>query len=415
MNHIHWQRLIRSTLVRSTLIRSASIGSLIVATATLALTGAAGQPATGPVQVEIADDKPVYIEAALPVDPTPRIRCVPSANFNVRINTMQGRSLHLSHFPLLNIDGRVTQAAAAGGRFEKINQPLPTTASGRKRQGHMTVLLCNDLRITGTMELAPSTSAGPGRKRQLDTVLIKYLVENIGKQSHKFGMRAYIDMYIVTNDGALFAAPTIPGKVLDGIELKDKTLPDWVKCLERPELKNPGNFAHLTLNLGSTLEKASRVVLSRHGAGGFNGWDMPAVRAMGDSALSIYFDPKEIKPGGRREFGYAYGIGVAVAPEAEGRVELTLDGSFEPGKEFTVTALVHDPVIGQALVLELPEELALLEGREIRPVPQPTIEPRQSFVEWKCTVRKLGRFPLRIRSSTGVTQTKVVTLSRGDG
>ena len=33
----------------------------------------------------------------------------------------------------------------------------------------------------------------------------------------------------------------------------------------------------------------------------FGGWDMPAVSAMGDSALGVFWEPKEIKPGDKRE------------------------------------------------------------------------------------------------------------------
>jgi hypothetical protein len=217
-------------------------------------------------------------------------------------------------------------------------------------------------------------------------------------------------MYIVNNDGALFAAPTMPGKVLDGVELKDKTLPDYVQCLQQPNLKAPGQMAHLTLNLGSGIEKADRVVLSRHGAGNLSGWDMPAVRAGGDSGLAVYFEPRELKPGGRREFGYAYGPGLAVPPENEGRVEVKLDGFFEPGKEFTVTARVHDPVPAQRLILELPEGIELVEGREIQPVPEALTSTPLSIVQWRCSVRALGRHRLRLRSSTGVTQTKILTV-----
>ena len=51
--------------------------------------------------------------------------------------------------------------------------------------------------------------------------------------------------------------------------------------LQNPDLKNPGFVSHLTLNLGNSLEKPERVVLTRHGAG-FGGWDMPAMASMGD-------------------------------------------------------------------------------------------------------------------------------------
>ncbi len=363
------------------------------------------------VKVTIQDEKPVVVEAALPVDPTPRVRYT-ALGLGAQIRTEQNQQLHLSHFPLLNIDGRVMQPGQMGGKFEKNNAFLPKTAGGRVRQGFQSVFVIDELRITMTAELAATKPAGAGQKREMGTVVLRYLVENIGKTPHKFGLKGYIDTYIINNDGALYAAPTMPGKILDGVELKDKTLPDYVQCLERPDLKNPGYVAHLTLNLGGSIEKASRVVLSSHGAGGFGMWDMPVVQAMGDSALAVFFDPKEIKPGGKREFGYAYGKGVAIPLESEGNVEVRLSGSFEPGKQFTVTALVHDPIAGQTLTLELPKGMALVGGREIQPVPLPLIDPPQSFVTWRCRVLELGQFPVRLRSSTGVTQTKLIKVEK---
>jgi hypothetical protein len=377
----------------------------------LAAVAHAGDSPSSKVKVTIQDEKPVVVEAALPIDPTPRVR-YSASGLSAQIRTEQNQNLHLSHFPMLNIDGRAMQPGQMGGRFEKNNAFLPNTPGGRKRQGFQTVFVIDDLRITLTAELAPTKAAGPGQKRELGTVVQRYLVENIGKTPHKFGLKAYFDTYIVTNDGALFAAPTMPGKILDGVELKDKTLPDYVQCLQQPDLKNPGYVAHLTVNLGGGIEKASRVVLSSHGAGGFGMWDMPVVQAMGDSAMAVFFDPKEIKPGGKREFGYAYGKGIAIPLESEGNVEVRLSGSFEPGKQFSVTALVHDPVLGQSLTLELPKGMTLIGGREIQPVPQPTTDPPQSFVTWQCRVLELGQFPVRLRSSTGVTQTKLVKIEK---
>lgn len=391
-------------------------GVAFVSLAVIGLAAAIGQSGAGasrPVKVAIQDEKPVIVEAAMPVDPTPRVRFTVQ-QLGAQIRTEQNQQLHLSHFPMLNIDGRAMQPGQFGGRFEKINAPLPNTAGGKARQGSQSIFVVDDLRITMTAELAATKADGAAQKREMGTVLIRYTVENIGKQARKFGLKAYIDTYIVNNDGALFAAPTMPGKVLNGVELKDKTLPDYVQCLQQPDLKNPGYVAHLSLNLGSAVEKASRVVLSSHGAGGFGMWDMPVVQSMGDSALAVFFDPKDIKPGGKREIGYAYGKGVAIAPESEGNVELRFSGSFEPGKLFTVTALVHDPVAGQALSLEVPKGMALVEGRLIQPVPQPIADPPQSFVTWQCRVLDLGKFALRLRSSTGVTQTKLITITRGE-
>lgn len=393
-------------------LQCVAVALAVFSAGSLALVSVGGERGRTPVRVTIQDEKPEIVEAVLPIDPTPRVRYTPSP-LGAQIRTEQNQSLHLSNTTILKIDEQVMQAGQ-GGRFEKQNQPLPKTPGGKTRQGFLSVYVQGDLRITSTVELAPTKPNERDKKREMGTVVLRYTVENIGKQSHKFGLKAYMDMYVVTNDGALFAAPTIPNKVLNGVELKDKTLPAYVQCLERPDLKNPGYVAHLTLDLGGSVEKASRVVLTSLGAGAFNAWDTPAVQSMGDSALALFFDPKEIKPGGKREFGYAYGKGVAVPLESEGSLAVRLGGSFELGKSFTVTALVYDPPVGQSLVLELPKGMALIEGREIQPVPQAFGDPPQSIVEWKCRVLQFGRHPIRLRSSTGVTQTKIVTVDRGE-
>jgi hypothetical protein len=226
-------------------------------------------------------------------------------------------------------------------------------------------------------------------------------------------LRGYIDTYIISNDGAIFAAPTHPNKLLDGVEFKDKLVPEYVQVLERPNLKDPGFVAHLTLSLGAGIEKANRLVLTRHGAF-VNNWEMQAMASMGDSALGMFWDPKEIKAGAKRDMAYAYGQGIATSPESEGRFNLVLGGSFEPGKLFTIAAMINDPAPGQTLSLDLPPGMERLEGRQIQPVPSVMGEQTQTMVLWKARVTRLGQFPVRVRSSTGVTQTRVITISRPD-
>jgi hypothetical protein len=381
----------------------------------------AGQEAKGPAnpfKVTITEEKAVVVETAIPVDPTPRIRFQP-AGLIATINDEQGRTLHLSHFPTLNVDEQISQEGnfgggnvQPGGRYEKMNQPLAKSAGGRARQGFTSVYVHkNDLRVTFTCEVVPTKAQGKETKRRSDSVLLRYLIENKGQQAHKFGLRIYMDVYVITNDGALFAVPNQPGKILDGVVLKDKLLPDYIQLLERPNLKDPGFVAHLTLNLGSSLEKPDRVVLTRHGIG-FGTWDMQAQPAGFDSALGIFWEPKEIKPGGKREFAYGYGQGIVLPPEGEGQYEVKLGGSFEPGKLFSVTALVSDPSPGQALTLELPEGIEAVEGRATQPVPPPSPDQANSVVMWKARVTRPGSFPLNIRSSTGTTQTKIVTVEK---
>jgi hypothetical protein len=376
----------------------------------------AGEEPRNPYKVTIKDEKAVVVEVALPVDPTPRIRLAQNA-LGAQINDEQGRTLHLSHFPTLNIDGQLFQNGGFGGavprgKYERINQPLGKNANGKMRHGFTTVFIHNnDLRITFTSEVVPTKPQGKAAKRRSDSVLLRYLVENKGQKSYRFGLRVYMDVYVITNDGALFAAPNQPGKILDGVELKGKTLPDYVQMLERPDLQNPGFVSHLTVNLGSSLEKPERIVLTRHGAG-LGGWEMPAMQAGGDSACGVFWEPREIKPGGKREIAYGYGQGIVLPPEGEGQYEVKLGGSFEPGKLFTVTAVVSDPSPGQALTLDLPEGMEAIEGRAIQPVPPPLPDQANSVVMWKARVMRPGAFPLHIRSSNGTTLTKTVTVEK---
>jgi hypothetical protein len=107
---------------------------------------------------------------------------------------------------------------------------------------------------------------------------------------------------------------------------------------------------------------------------------------------------------------WAYGGGIASDPEGEGKVSLALGGNLEPGKLFSISALVEDPVLSQTLALELPPGIERIEGAEIQPVPAPT-ENGHSLVLWRGRVTRPGAFEIKVRSSTGVTQTKSVSVA----
>jgi hypothetical protein len=364
------------------------------------------------VLVKIRDEKPTVVEPVLPIDPTRRIQLGPAGNLNVSIQSAKGERLHLSHYTMMQVDGQFV-VPGNGGQLEVNNAPLPKTPGGKSRMGFMSVWKFNDLRITMTAEVVPTRPPKKATKRLMNSVLVRYQVENKGKQAHKVGVRPYFDTYIIDNDGALFAAPNFPKRILDGVELKDKQMPDYVQVLQRPNLANPGFVAHLTLNLGGGIERPNRIILTRHGAFR-NQWDMQAVQAMGDSAMAVYWDPKEIKPGGKRDVGYAYGEGIAYGPANEGNFNVVLGGSFEPGKVFTIAAMVNDAAPGQSLTLQLPDSMERVEGKQVQPVPATGDDQAQAMVLWKARVLRMGEFPIRIRSSTGVTLTKVINISEAE-
>lgn len=357
-----------------------------------------------PVTVTVRDETPVTAEAVLPIDPARRIN-YDAQGLMVSLRTEKNETLHLGHSPTFNCNGQLFQ----GGKAEFVNKPLPPDKSGKVREGFTSSYVAGNVRTIGTFTVIPTKATDRATQRRRDAMLIHYVVENLSQQPQKIGLRIHMDTYVIDNDGCLFAAPTVPGKILNGVVLKDKEMPPYVQLLQRPDLKNPGFVAHMTFDLGSKFEKPDRVVLTNLGAGG-NGWDIPALPA-GDSALAVYWEPKEVKPGGKREFAYGYGQGLATSPESEGRVQIVLGGSFAPGKRFNVTAQVTDPVHGQSLTLELPAGVTFLEGKAIQPVPALQGDEAYSVVTWQARVERPGEFPVRIRSSTGVTQGKVITVT----
>src|SRR5262249_5242989 len=384
--------------------RVPSILGIVVALALAALMPA-GDVATGPVKVKIHDEKAVVVEAVLPVDPAKTISYQPQAiGVIVRINNQ------IMHLGQIATTFKIDEQVVYPGQLVQQNVRLPKTAGGKERDGHMNIFAQGPVRITQTVEVVPARPADrkPGLKRKLDTVLVRYTIENKDTRPHAVGVRIFLDVYIVDNDGALFAAPNQPKKILNGVELKDKMVPEYLQLLQRPNLDNPGFVAHFTYDLGKKLEMPNRVVLTSLGAGGDN-WTV-SVAPAGGSAMAFFWDPKEVKPGTKREVAYAYGGGIASPPENEGQFGVVLGGSFEPGKLFTIAAHVADPAPGQALTLELPPGMERVEGKDVRPVPQPT-EEAPSLVLWKARVLRTGQFTIRVSSSSGVTQTKVVTIS----
>ncbi len=386
--------------------------SAVVFLAVLASQSNAGEPAKSKFAVKIQDEKTLVVdmEHSGAIDPMQRINFQPQGSFYASITTMNKQMLHLSHFPQFQINGRTVQPGF-GGRFEAMNAQLPNGPGNKKRTGYMNVWLSDGLRITQSVELHPSRAKGPGQKRLLNTMLIAYTVENTTKEAQTVAVRVCMDTYVVTNDGCLFASPvTHPGKILDGIVLKDKTLPPYLQMLQVPNLQNPGYVSHLTLNVGGRYEKADKLVLSSLRAG-FGNWEMNAIPAGFDSAISFYWPSKELKPGAKRDMAYAYGEDIAVPAESEGRFQFDLGGSFEPGKIFTISATVADPGLGQTLTLELPKGMERLEGKEVQPVAPLGETQDYSTVLWKARVLEPGQHAIRIRSSSGVAQTKVVTVT----
>jgi hypothetical protein len=385
----------------------------------LVVVGSGGQTPGTPVKVTIKDGKQISGDIAVPIDPRPAALAQHSGSFafgikvdNQRITCSEQGSIWCH----LRVDGQEFQLGfgipGQGGVPQA--RALPAGPTGKPRSGFETTWKNADVRVTQIVELVPSrptAKAAANQKRRMDTYRISYVVENIAKDGRprKIEFKSCIDILIVFNDGALYTSPTThPGKVLNGMTLRGKGMPEYVQVLERPDVNNPGFVATLTLRQ-SKGENPDVFVMTNLGVV-HQGWEPPAQPA-GDSACCIMWPAREVRPGEKRLMTYAYGGGIATDPENDGRVSLALGGSFEPNKLFTITALVDDPAPNQALTLELPAGLERVEGRDIQPVPPPA-DGATSMVLWKARVLRMGDFEIKVRSSTGVTQVKHVSIQK---
>jgi hypothetical protein len=386
---------------------------VILAAGAFALMALAQGPADeippSPFEVKIKDEsKQINVEPVLPVDPVQHVQfnAQPNMMINLRVDN---KTLHLGTIQtLLNIDGRPMFPGNPPGRLVLINAPLPNKPGQKRKPGVMSVYEIGKVSITQMVEVVATKPRTQGQKRRLDSVLVKYIVDNKDTMPHKVWVRIFMDVFIVNNDGALFAAPNQPGKILDGVWLKGKQVPEYLQFLQMPNLKNPGFVAHMTFNFGHGYEMPSRVLLTRLQGFGLN-WELNPFMAMGDSAMGVYWEPAEIRPGSKRMMAYAYGEGIAPKLEGDGQLAVVLGGSFEPGKLFSVAAFVQDPSPGQTLTLELPPGIERVEGKEKQPVPV-VDDSGNTMVLWKARVLRAGEFPLRVRSSTGFTATKLISV-----
>lgn len=363
-----------------------------------------------PVQVKIQDETPVAADVIMPIDPQQHVQLNNQGNMLVNIK-VDNQNMHLGYIQtVFQIDGQVMYAGNPPGRMTVFNQPLPNTKDGKPRTGTMSAYEVGKLTITQEVEVV-ATRSKPGEKRRRDAAMVRYLVDNKDDKAHKVGIRVQMNTFIMNNRGSLFAAPNQPGKILDGVELKGDKVPDYVQIMQRADLKDPGYVAHLTCNFGSGFERPERVILTRLLQILPNQWDIQIMPANGISALAVYWDPKDIKPNTQRKAAYAFGQGLASRPDGDGNLAVVLSGSFEPGKLFTIAAQVQDPALGQSLTLELPAGMERVEGKVREPVPA-VDEDGNTMVLWKARVLNTGRFNLRVHSSTGITQTKIITITR---
>jgi hypothetical protein len=323
-----------------------------------------------------------------------------------------------------------------------IKEPLGTDREGHPLIGarsvwqHTPPVKVNIMQI---VEIVPAGLSPDGKKRLLDTCLVLYAITNDDTTTHKVALRFMLDTFIGNNDAVPF---TIAGQkeMCSTMKSFDRPadVPDYISALEKQDLKNPGTVAHLSLKYGAMMEPPSRVTLGAWPAaalrkvdGGEKAamqntrWEVPVLPMAlakssenpgGDSAVTMYWDDKELKPKETRTVGFAYGLGSVTGDKGEGQLGITAGGELVADKEFTLTAYVKNPAPGTTITLELPKRLKLAGGTEkesVPPIPPGAASP-YSPVTWRVKASKGGVHRVKVTLNTGATTTHRLVVKPSD-
>lgn len=297
------------------------------------------------------------------------------------------------------------------GHWLKMKQLIPESETPFLGKGYTSVWAMTNpsVEITQSLRIVPGAQTN-----KLDTVLVRYRIENRGNKNLTIGFRTLLDTFIGTNDGVPFLIPGDSELCSSSKIMNSAGVPDFLQALENNDLNNPGTVANLSL-LNPGLEKPSKLTLGcwpdyrlqqvlKDGdkcKEAFTLWDVPVAKINtldpADSAVTMYWEPTMILPFKTREVGYSYGLGTFAGSQGQGQLALTAGGSFQPNGEFTLTAYVSGHTSKDTLDLILPEGFKLIEGSV-----KTSLRDSQSkyAISWKLkSPSSEGNFSFKIQSS----------------
>jgi hypothetical protein len=370
----------------------------------------------------------------IPVDPHPRIKLGfdygkgksigTSMRFGLRMLDPDNPSiantkkltfddLGRTNSTVVRVDGNDLVFGYQGGKWQS-----PPRNVGKYGGKEATWIFDNsDVHVTQVVEIVPGEPqvVKGDYKHLLDTCLIRYKIENHDKRPHRVGLRLVLDTLIGSNDGVPFTIPgqsdLVPSPKEQDKDFKDpQNIPDFIQALERPDLKDPGTVAQVNLKLGGKLKAPQRVSLT-HWPGhdpGLLRFEVPVVPIGDDSAVILYWEPEEMLPQRSREVGFSYGLGSLSS--GTGQLAITVGGALVVNRELTVVALVTSPKAGEKLTLVLPDGLTRSGSTPKEQAVPPAAGKSPSPVTWKVLANQTGNFVIEVRSSTGLTQLRPITI-----
>ncbi|MGL4549704.1 MAG: hypothetical protein ACRC33_00845, partial [Gemmataceae bacterium] len=299
----------------------------------------------------------------------------------------------------------VFSAPVSPGRWKTLREKAEPRTDLKMREGQQSTWSFDAQKVEVTQTVGLVAGA---QSSQVDTCLVLYRMTNRDARPHSVGVRALLDTFIGNNDGVPFLVPGQDRLISSMLEFRREDVPDFIQACEHEVFDNPGTVCRIGFRVAG-LESPKRVLLgawpdSQHGRPAeawFTRWEVPLLPIKkldpADSAVTVYWDARELGPGESREVGFTYGLGKVAGG---GQLALSVGGSFAPGGEFTLTAYVRDPERGARLKLTLPEGFTLAGGDAEATVPPLPADgsTRISPVTWRVRGGpREGRYDLKVK------------------
>lgn len=244
----------------------------------------------------------------------------------------------------------------------------------------------NNIVMIQTLTLVASVSGG-----DLDTVEIRYDVENNDTASHEIGLRIMLDTKLGSRDDAPFRVPGV-GDVTSETEFTGNNVPQYFDVFD--DLANPTVQAKATLS-GGVATPPDSLILAHWGKMSSYEWDyvMDSTELFQDTAVGLYWNPETINPGSTLTCITYYGLGQMSVVSGDFTVALSSydaltrqDNNTLSPNPFNITAYVQNSggslISGALATLTLPNGLQLEPGESaIKDLGDLTIS-QQKQISW---------------------------------
>lgn len=271
-----------------------------------------------------------------------------------------------------------TVRVITNGETEDVRLLDHTPAEGPIRQGNaiITTWLLNQIRVTQRLELAFNVYTGRD-----DSIRIQYILTNTGDTPHAAGVRSMLDIAIgrvgpvVEGDGAPYFVPGA-GNLTHEAEFTGGIPAIW-KAFESLDF-DPASTKGQGILVGPGATPPDRLVLARWGRFEqedgirLHAWDYtidPTADLTLDSAVAMYWNPRDLAPGTSRTLTTFYGLAGPGGGQAWIDAPITLTC---PDLTFSATHWVantgDEPFVNGHSAITLPDELQLVEGSAMQPL-----------------------------------------------